>query len=493
MDALRGWFSSLVGSGQSEYCRKEFPQVKIDCFFCSPIERRSATFFFFSRLLLLLPFSTSSSFCHLTSLKIQRWSSFVDAFCDSVHARGLAAVPPPHARAQFKEAARSPFSSSSSLLSPSPPPPPTSVLPPAPSRLVAIGDLHGDLDKARRALVAARVLDPKTDRWCGGDAVVVQVGDVLDRGDGEVACLFLLERLSREAELAGGAVHVLNGNHETMNVAGRYRYATPGGLADFLRFELVEAVGEQLREKCGCLPRRAGGAGGGSSAASASSSSPSASASPSHPIRGPPHALHALAGGPAALEEAALAARARALAPGTGEICRRFLADKRVVLQVGSTVFVHGGLLPSHLVAASDSEGGEGEKQQQGGGAGGTGGEEAAAARAAMDRLNALSASWMRGENSSSSSSPGGSSGSGGGKGSGSNPEKGMPDFLRGRDAVVWSRSFSAEDPRRAECQLLREALARLPGAKRMVMGHTIQEAGVNGACEGAALRVDVG
>ena len=68
-----------------------------------------------------------------------------------------------------------------------------------------------------------------------------------------------------------------------------------------------------------------------------------------------------------------------------------------------------------------------------------------------------------------------------------------MPAFLRGRDAVVWSRSFSAEDPRKAECSLLREALAKLPGAKRMVMGHTIQEAGVNGACEGAALRVDVG
>jgi hypothetical protein len=68
-----------------------------------------------------------------------------------------------------------------------------------------------------------------------------------------------------------------------------------------------------------------------------------------------------------------------------------------------------------------------------------------------------------------------------------------MPDFLRGRDAVVWSRSFSAEDSRKADCALLREALGQLPGAKRMVMGHTIQEGGVNGACEGAALRVDVG
>jgi len=350
------------------------------------------------------------------------------------------------------------------------------VLPPAPSRLVAVGDLHGDLDKARRALVAARVLDPSTDRWSGGDSVLVQVGDVLDRGDGEIACLFLLERLAKEAALVGGAVHVLNGNHETMNVGGRFRYATPGGLADFLRFELVEAVGEQLREKCGCLPRGGGGSG-------SSSSSPPSSAAPTNPIRGPAHALHALAGGPAALEEAALAARARALSPGSGEITRRFLADKRVVLQVGSTVFVHGGLLPSHLASAAAAAAAAAEEGGGGGGGGGSGSgaekEEEAIARAALDRLNAASAAWMRGE------SPPTASGSG--------AEKGMPDFLRGRDAVVWSRSYSSEDTRKADCVLLREALGKIPGAKRMVMGHTIQEAGVNGACEGAALRVDVG
>jgi len=28
MDALRDWFSGLLGSNQSEYCRKEFPQVR---------------------------------------------------------------------------------------------------------------------------------------------------------------------------------------------------------------------------------------------------------------------------------------------------------------------------------------------------------------------------------------------------------------------------------------------------------------------------------
>ena len=41
-------------------------------------------------------------------------------------------------------------------------------------------------------------------------------------------------------------------------------------------------------------------------------------------------------------------ARHAALHPG-GPLCRRFFAQHPTVLQVGSTLFVHGGLLPSHV------------------------------------------------------------------------------------------------------------------------------------------------
>lgn len=58
-----------------------------------------------------------------------------------------------------------------------------------------------------------------------------QVGDILDRGDQEIKLLYLLERLQRQAAAAGGALWVLNGNHETMNVGGNFRYATQGGPA----------------------------------------------------------------------------------------------------------------------------------------------------------------------------------------------------------------------------------------------------------------------
>jgi hypothetical protein len=102
----------------------------------------------------------------------------------------------------------------------------------APHRVVAIGDLHGDLAAARAALRAAGAIDEQ-DAWIGGDLVVVQAGDILDRGDEESTIVELLERLDRDARAAGGAVVALLGNHELMNAAGDFRYVTAGGLRDF--------------------------------------------------------------------------------------------------------------------------------------------------------------------------------------------------------------------------------------------------------------------
>jgi hypothetical protein len=103
---------------------------------------------------------------------------------------------------------------------------------PAPSRVVAIGDLHGDLAATRRALRLAGAVDD-ADAWIGGDLVVVQLGDVLDRGDDERAILELFDRLRGEAAAAGGALVQLLGNHEVMNVAGDFRYVTAAGFATF--------------------------------------------------------------------------------------------------------------------------------------------------------------------------------------------------------------------------------------------------------------------
>jgi hypothetical protein len=103
---------------------------------------------------------------------------------------------------------------------------------PAPKRLVAIGDLHGDLGGTRAALRTAGAIDDH-DHWIGGELVVVQTGDVLDRGDDEQAILDLVTKLETEARAAGGAFIMLLGNHELMNAAGDFRYVTPAGFHDF--------------------------------------------------------------------------------------------------------------------------------------------------------------------------------------------------------------------------------------------------------------------
>ncbi len=161
---------------------------------------------------------------------------------------------------------------------------------PAPERLVAIGDLHGDLSATKMAFRLAGAIGPD-DRWIGGKLVVVQTGDQLDRGDDEREILEFLERLTEEAKKAGGALHVLNGNHETMNVLGDFRYVTPRG---FRAFDDV-------------TPK-----------------SPLANRYPGE-----------------------YQARAAAFLP-QGRYAT-FLAERDVIAVVGDTVFVHGGVRPPHV------------------------------------------------------------------------------------------------------------------------------------------------
>ena len=141
--------------------------------------------------------------------------------CDRGHHESPPPSPPPQVTASAPEPAKP-----GCTLAPIP------LRVPAPKRLVAIGDFHGDLGGARAALRAAGAID-EADKWIGGDLVVVQTGDVLDRGDDESKILALLERLATDAKATGGAVIQLNGNHELMNAAGDFRYVTPGGARDF--------------------------------------------------------------------------------------------------------------------------------------------------------------------------------------------------------------------------------------------------------------------
>lgn len=101
-----------------------------------------------------------------------------------------------------------------------------------PSRVVAIGDLHGDYGSALEAFRVGGLIDAQN-HWIGGNAWAVQVGDQLDRGDSEPEILAFLDALMLEAEAAGGKLIVLNGNHELMNAQGNFADVTAGGLADY--------------------------------------------------------------------------------------------------------------------------------------------------------------------------------------------------------------------------------------------------------------------
>lgn len=92
-------------------------------------------------------------------------------------------------------------------------------------RIVAIGDVHGSLDKLLPLLRGTRLIDDN-DVWSGGQDHLVFVGDLIDRGPNDRAVLDLARRLQQEAQAAGGRVHVLLGNHEVMNMSGDLRYVS---------------------------------------------------------------------------------------------------------------------------------------------------------------------------------------------------------------------------------------------------------------------------
>lgn len=112
----------------------------------------------------------------------------------------------------------------------------------APGRIIAIGDLHGDWKAWRAILSAAGLIDAKGS-WSGGKTILVQTGDVPDRGPDTLKIIDDLMRLQKEAAKAGGRVVALVGNHEAMNVTGDLRYVDPGEYAAF-----ATKASEKLRQ-----------------------------------------------------------------------------------------------------------------------------------------------------------------------------------------------------------------------------------------------------
>lgn len=97
-------------------------------------------------------------------------------------------------------------------------------------RIVVVGDVHGDYNQFETILRDAGVID-KRNRWRAGKTHLVQIGDLPDRGPDTHLAIKLLKKLERAAKKAGGEVHAMIGNHETMVMRGDLRYVHPGEYA----------------------------------------------------------------------------------------------------------------------------------------------------------------------------------------------------------------------------------------------------------------------
>ena len=134
------------------------------------------------------------------------------------------------------------------------------------TKLVAIGDIHGDLSVAIKALKLAGVISQKIPnntrnindiKWTGMDTYVVQLGDQIDRvrpsklynnlcGEededlvkdegSDLKIITLFENLHKEAKENGGALFSIFGNHELMNVDSDFRYVSPKEFYEFGNF-----------------------------------------------------------------------------------------------------------------------------------------------------------------------------------------------------------------------------------------------------------------
>jgi len=109
-------------------------------------------------------------------------------------------------------------------------------------RIVAVGDVHGELAGFKKILVDAGVIDG-AGAWAGGDTVLVQVGDLIDRGPSMRGTLDFAMSLEPSAARQGGRVVALLGNHEILNLTGDLRYVSPANYAEF-----ADAGSEKRRE-----------------------------------------------------------------------------------------------------------------------------------------------------------------------------------------------------------------------------------------------------
>ena len=92
--------------------------------------------------------------------------------------------------------------------------------------LFVVADTHGEYEILVAMLQKHGVVNAQLG-WKFGRGDLVVLGDVFDRGPNHTEILWLLYQLEAEARSAGGGVHLVLGNHETMVLLGDLRYLNP--------------------------------------------------------------------------------------------------------------------------------------------------------------------------------------------------------------------------------------------------------------------------
>jgi hypothetical protein len=198
---------------------------------------------------------------------------------------------------------------------------------PAASRVVAIGDIHGAIDRFTAILRTAGLIDERR-AWAGGDAVMVQTGDFTDRGAGVRAVLDLLMALQARAPASGGQTHILLGNHETMNLLGETRDVSPEIFASFADDRSETRRDEAHRAYSRLVTARASRLG---------SAAPPALSKDAWMAAHPPGFLEYRA----------------AMAPDG--VYGRWLRERRAAVLIDDSIFLHGGISPDMAPASIDA------------------------------------------------------------------------------------------------------------------------------------------
>ena len=93
-------------------------------------------------------------------------------------------------------------------------------------KIAAVSDFHGQYDLMKTLLSNNGIIDQQGN-WTFGDGHFVITGDIFDRGDKVTEILWFIYNLEQQAQMAGGQLHLLLGNHEVMVLNDDLRYLHP--------------------------------------------------------------------------------------------------------------------------------------------------------------------------------------------------------------------------------------------------------------------------